>query len=84
MLETTVIEEFASKNKNDKKELTVFDFIMSYSQNNLFELKATRNTKEHASPRQVVAVVTLPKQEPVQHAQIVDENKHESTSIPSS
>lgn len=57
---------------------------MSYSQNNLFELKATKNTKEHASPRQVVAVVTLPKQEPVQHAQIVDEKMHESTSIPSS
>lgn len=42
VLENTVIEEHTGKPTREKKELTVFDFMMSYQQGSMFELKATK------------------------------------------
>jgi PAS domain-containing protein len=44
VLETTVLEECSQKSR-EKKELTVYDFVMSHSTGNMFELKATKVSK---------------------------------------
>jgi hypothetical protein len=60
-METTMIEEVGSKNR-EKKELTVYDFAMSYSQGSVFELKATKTHRpSEVSPSQVQSVLHSPK-----------------------
>jgi hypothetical protein len=50
ILENTVIEEHTAKPTRDKKELTVFDFMMNYQQGSMFELKATKVSKSREVP----------------------------------
>ena len=52
IMETTTIEEVTAG--RDKKELTVYDFAMSYSQGATFELKAVKpHRPSDVSPSQV-------------------------------
>lgn len=56
MMETTMIEEVATG--RERKELTVYDFAMSYSAGTTFELKPGKNHRpSEVSPSQVQSVV---------------------------
>jgi hypothetical protein len=82
-METTLIEEVAGKNR-DKKELTVYDFAMSYSQGSVFEVKANKlnHRPSEVSPNQIEGVISSPKQD---DQQIIEENRDsQPTSMPSS
>jgi len=57
---------------------------MNHQEKNLFELKATKKTKDSASPRQVVAEVSPDNEQHAHPNQIAEERHHDSTSMPSS
>lgn len=80
VLETTVLEEFSPKSTN-KKELTVFDFIMSYAPGNLFELKSVKVQKSDQASNigaQSVSSLRVSVDQPVEN-----DKRSEPNSLPS-